>query len=219
MDSEISNRRISNIIMSIYIVFFLPSITLHIIHIILLYNQNNILLLSFVSFVLIILILFFLVQTIRTYNLLNVPSFSKSEYLLKTLLLFTNIINFIIYLRFKIDYFLVFCIFNTLILAIQYLIVIILFVSLLICYPSFLTLLNMNELTEGITSEQINLIQIIKLTHNLDEHCSICLDEFKEGDELRFVECDHNFHKECLDKWLLLKNTCPICRKNIIPNA
>ena len=77
----------------------------------------------------------------------------------------------------------------------------------------------MNELTEGITSEQINLIQIIKLTHNLDEHCSICLDEFKEGDELRLVECSHNFHIECLDKWLMLKNTCPICRKNIIPNA
>jgi len=28
--------------------------------------------------------------------------------------------------------------------------------------------------------------------------------------------CNHSFHKECITKWMNLKNSCPICRENII---
>jgi chromosome segregation ATPase len=43
--------------------------------------------------------------------------------------------------------------------------------------------------------------------------CSICLDNIHENDdnELKIeTRCNHNFHKNCLDKWD--KNTCPNCR-------
>jgi hypothetical protein len=43
--------------------------------------------------------------------------------------------------------------------------------------------------------------------------CSICLDNIHENDdnELKIETiCNHNFHKNCLDKWK--KNTCPNCR-------
>jgi hypothetical protein len=45
------------------------------------------------------------------------------------------------------------------------------------------------------------------------EECSICLES--EG-TLVPSKCGHNFHTECLIKWLENKNTCPNCRKNIV---
>jgi len=35
------------------------------------------------------------------------------------------------------------------------------------------------------------------------ENCTICLEEYKEGDDLRrIVICDHNFHQVCFEQWL-----------------
>ncbi|KAL3731887.1 hypothetical protein ACJRO7_028707 [Eucalyptus globulus] len=45
--------------------------------------------------------------------------------------------------------------------------------------------------------------------------CSICLGEYEESDVLRpLPECRHFFHMECIDPWLRLHATCPICRKS-----
>lgn len=52
--------------------------------------------------------------------------------------------------------------------------------------------------------------------------CAICLDAFKDGDELRNLNCSHCFHRACVDIWLLgtlsydiqLNGTCPTCRQN-----
>ncbi|CAD7700453.1 unnamed protein product [Ostreobium quekettii] len=45
--------------------------------------------------------------------------------------------------------------------------------------------------------------------------CPICLDCFGRGDMLRVMPCKHKYHKDCLDKWLKIKATCPICNLNI----
>ncbi|TKY45564.1 putative RING-H2 finger protein ATL71 [Spatholobus suberectus] len=45
--------------------------------------------------------------------------------------------------------------------------------------------------------------------------CSICLGDYKESDMLRLLpHCDHLFHLACVDPWLRLHSTCPICRKS-----
>ncbi|KAK7356533.1 hypothetical protein VNO80_15806 [Phaseolus coccineus] len=45
--------------------------------------------------------------------------------------------------------------------------------------------------------------------------CSICLGDYKEGDMLRLLpHCLHIFHLACVDPWLRLHSTCPICRKS-----
>ncbi|GKV39726.1 hypothetical protein SLEP1_g47452 [Rubroshorea leprosula] len=50
--------------------------------------------------------------------------------------------------------------------------------------------------------------------------CSICLAEYKEDDMLRLLpDCDHIFHVDCVDPWLRLHPTCPICRHSSIPPA
>ncbi|KAK8791958.1 hypothetical protein WA158_005335 [Blastocystis sp. Blastoise] len=43
--------------------------------------------------------------------------------------------------------------------------------------------------------------------------CSICLNKYKLSDTIRLLYCHHIFHKDCIDTWLLIHNTCPICRK------
>ncbi|CAP70313.1 uncharacterized protein PODANS_3_3960 [Podospora anserina S mat+] len=45
--------------------------------------------------------------------------------------------------------------------------------------------------------------------------CTICIDEFKMGDEVTVLPCSHWYHGECVVLWLKEHNTCPICRKPI----
>ena len=47
--------------------------------------------------------------------------------------------------------------------------------------------------------------------------CIICMDNYKIGEFKRVLNCNHTFHKKCIDKWLLKsdKMLCPLCRENI----
>jgi hypothetical protein len=41
--------------------------------------------------------------------------------------------------------------------------------------------------------------------------CSICTEDFEKGQDLRVLPCDHKFHPECVDPWLLnVSGTCPL---------
>jgi len=44
--------------------------------------------------------------------------------------------------------------------------------------------------------------------------CPICLSEFEEGEEMKFLPCTHRFHITCIDHWLETHSTCPICKKD-----
>uniref|UniRef100_A0A803QS10 RING-type domain-containing protein n=1 Tax=Cannabis sativa TaxID=3483 RepID=A0A803QS10_CANSA len=48
--------------------------------------------------------------------------------------------------------------------------------------------------------------------------CSICLCEYKDSEMLRMMpECRHYFHLCCLDAWLKLNGSCPVCRNSPLP--
>ncbi|XP_015158916.1 E3 ubiquitin-protein ligase RNF13-like [Solanum tuberosum] len=42
--------------------------------------------------------------------------------------------------------------------------------------------------------------------------CSICLSNFEIGEEAKEMHCKHHFHSICIDKWLGINRSCPICR-------
>ena len=48
--------------------------------------------------------------------------------------------------------------------------------------------------------------------------CSICTEDFTKGEEVRVLPCNHKFHPECVDPWLLnVSGTCPLCRIDLRP--
>ncbi|XP_076919585.1 putative RING-H2 finger protein ATL21A [Bidens hawaiensis] len=50
---------------------------------------------------------------------------------------------------------------------------------------------------------------------NDDSMCIICLSDYKPKESLRTIpECNHYFHAECIDEWLKLNATCPVCRNS-----
>ncbi|GMI67412.1 hypothetical protein HRI_000410500 [Hibiscus trionum] len=42
--------------------------------------------------------------------------------------------------------------------------------------------------------------------------CSICLEEFKADEEGSEMPCEHVFHSGCVEKWLRMNGSCPVCR-------
>ncbi|KAK4480890.1 hypothetical protein RD792_011744 [Penstemon davidsonii] len=49
--------------------------------------------------------------------------------------------------------------------------------------------------------------------------CSICLADYKSSDMLRVLpDCGHLFHIKCVDPWLRLHPTCPVCRTSPLPS-
>ncbi|KAJ8449296.1 hypothetical protein Cgig2_002428 [Carnegiea gigantea] len=48
-----------------------------------------------------------------------------------------------------------------------------------------------------------------------DAECCICLSSYEDGIELRELPCGHHFHCACVDKWLYISSTCPLCKYDI----
>ncbi|PWA44136.1 RING/U-box superfamily protein [Artemisia annua] len=48
-----------------------------------------------------------------------------------------------------------------------------------------------------------------------DAACPICLSEYHVKENVRCIpECRHCFHAECIDEWLKMNGTCPVCRNS-----
>jgi hypothetical protein len=49
--------------------------------------------------------------------------------------------------------------------------------------------------------------------------CVICLEDFKNTDNITILQCDHIYHYNCVSGWFMRKPNCPICRTDIIEMA
>lgn len=68
-----------------------------------------------------------------------------------------------------------------------------------------------NEESNIDTDSSLNLYET-----DYDENCCpICLGEYTEGEAIRCLPCNHEFHKECVDNWLANHASCPACRHSL----
>eukprot|EP00834_Sanchytrium_tribonematis_P004977 NODE_274_length_10990_cov_0.767606.p8 type:complete len:168 gc:universal NODE_274_length_10990_cov_0.767606:9415-9918(+) len=59
------------------------------------------------------------------------------------------------------------------------------------------------------------ILMVKETKKNLEmQECSICL-EMTHGNDSARTNCNHCFHFNCLNEWLLKTRACPICRKEI----
>ncbi|CAH8382008.1 unnamed protein product [Eruca vesicaria subsp. sativa] len=56
--------------------------------------------------------------------------------------------------------------------------------------------------------------------NSMSSCCHICLGDFKGNHMLRQLpDCNHLFHLKCVDTWLRLNPTCPVCRTSPLPSS
>ena len=48
------------------------------------------------------------------------------------------------------------------------------------------------------------------------ERCAVCVEDFADGDSLRVLPCEHCFHRQCIDEWLINHSAvCPLCKYEV----
>jgi hypothetical protein len=60
----------------------------------------------------------------------------------------------------------------------------------------------------------------VETYHNetsVPEACIVCQNIFQNTDPVTKLECNHYFHMDCIRPWLQRVNTCPVCRKIVVP--
>ncbi|CAA7019960.1 unnamed protein product [Microthlaspi erraticum] len=54
-----------------------------------------------------------------------------------------------------------------------------------------------------------------RLISGEDASCCICLAKYGDDEEVRELPCLHVFHVNCVDKWLKINATCPLCKNEV----
>ncbi|XP_020226101.1 E3 ubiquitin-protein ligase At1g12760 isoform X2 [Cajanus cajan] len=78
---------------------------------------------------------------------------------------------------------------------------------------------NTQETSGGIMTECNADSPIEHVLSDEDAECCICLSAYDDGVELRQLPCGHHFHCACVDKWLYINATCPLCKYNILKST
>ncbi|XP_051125906.1 probable E3 ubiquitin-protein ligase ZFP1 isoform X2 [Andrographis paniculata] len=66
-----------------------------------------------------------------------------------------------------------------------------------------------NLKTKSFTSMSTRLLRRDPPEINL---CVICQGDYENEECIGQLDCRHEYHEQCISKWLLVKNTCPVCK-------
>lgn len=56
-------------------------------------------------------------------------------------------------------------------------------------------------------------------SNDTQQQCMVCLSDFVAGDCVRRLQCEHLFHRDCIDEWLQRSAVCPICKRPVGKDA
>ena len=83
---------------------------------------------------------------------------------------------------------------------------------------SYEELSNLEDVKCTATEAEIRALGIHSIGNNdknLGTRCSVCMDDFKVGDDAVILKCSHAFHYKCITNWFLnYAKTCPTCRQD-----
>ena len=84
----------------------------------------------------------------------------------------------------------------------------------------------------GVNSDELNTVSVIEIYHkkrskmslNYKKHkeiykykaCCICLYDYRNGEKIRKLNCNHYFHQKCIDIWFKKNTQCPLCKQSVI---
>ncbi|XP_068654149.1 probable E3 ubiquitin-protein ligase ZFP1 [Aristolochia californica] len=55
-----------------------------------------------------------------------------------------------------------------------------------------------------------------RMDHEENGTCIICQVEYEEGEKIGTLDCGHDYHADCIWRWLSVKNVCPICKTSAL---
>lgn len=59
-------------------------------------------------------------------------------------------------------------------------------------------------------------IKINSVSSDCTDKCIICMSNYQMNEGLRKLRCNHQFHRKCIDEWLLKAYLCPVCRSDLV---
>ena len=77
--------------------------------------------------------------------------------------------------------------------------------------------MNNENMGNGVEPTILNNLDTAKLkdVSKLEDdkkNCIICMEDFKNGDEVIYLPCLHVFHNTCILEWLKRHDDCPVCK-------
>ena len=76
---------------------------------------------------------------------------------------------------------------------------------------------NFEDVVVSLTNDEFNELTCYECNEeNNEKDCNICIECFNKGNSIVKLNCNHEFHKDCIKKWLCDNSTkCPVCRVEV----
>mmetsp|Transcript_28733 Transcript_28733/g.82543 ORF Transcript_28733/g.82543 Transcript_28733/m.82543 type:complete len:297 (-) Transcript_28733:204-1094(-) len=69
---------------------------------------------------------------------------------------------------------------------------------------------------EGLDAAAIALLTSEHVCRGERGQCVVCQQAFQAGETLRLLPCGHEYHCTCVDQWLRINRSCPVCKRDVL---